>query len=500
MIKDQVKIEDKKKEKIEVLMPKGMKEVLKSLYLLRSYSGFEEPVRNFIIKFLTDSNIPYVNFNGNILGLNHPGAPLFSAHMDMVNTENYKLAPGESIVENAVFTIDDQACIRLYRKDGEDKRNQTSLGADDKNGIWVILMLLSTGHKINFAFCHSEEVGGTGSTQIAADTDCAKFISECQYGVIIDRKNSSDIIGYQNKYCMGLDDRLHAFAKENGFKYSPARGSISDADRFSNYVECVNLSCGYYCPHTSSEYTNLNELYMTYRFCGMMLESFEYHSVSKSRMQEFKGTTSQYSSYTTRYTSTAKKAEDDKKSTVVEDDGDWFYNYNRGTYEWRAKSKDSDEKKNSETKAKITTTDTDMKTTTPVGTTDKSKSTFVPTSEEIVKQISASAEAAVVNALYNYPSPADSMDDEGGMAIPEANCFLVPLYTGEYFEHHDDAEPEVSLDCPECYEEIHLTTKSLDFLKAELDTSYAYNSANFYGYCRECNTIYDIKGLLDFLI
>lgn len=307
-------------------MPLEDRKFLKQLYLIRSYSGYEEPIRNAITAFLETHGIPYINYNGNILGFNHPGAPLFSAHMDMVNTEYYKLAPGETTVkEGYVFTIDDKTNIRLYRD--SEKKHQTSLGADDKNGIWVILMLLKEGYHINFAFCHSEEVGGTGSEQVVSDKELAGFIEKCQYGIIIDRRNADDIIGYDNKYCMCLDDRLEAYAAAKGYKYTCARGSCSDADRFSKLVECVNLSCGYYEPHTSKEYTNLNELWNTFEFCKAMLSSFIYSSASAKRMRSFKACTSPYEEerYTNYYEDTDyKEAFPVKKNQ--ENHGD-YYNY-----------------------------------------------------------------------------------------------------------------------------------------------------------------------------
>lgn len=274
-----------KKEK--VLMPEEDKTLLKELYLKRSYSGNEEVIRQVITSFLDKLKIPYVNFNGNILGFNYPGAPLFSAHMDMVNTERYKLAPNETEVGNDyVFTIDSKTNIRLYRD--RDKKHQTSLGADDKNGVWAILTMLKMKKKINFAFCHSEEVGAIGSKQIVQDEESAKFIESCRYCIVIDRRNAGDIIGYSNKYCMGLDDRLAHFSKEQGFNFVPERGSMSDADQFSQLVECVNLSCGYYEAHTSNEYTNLNELWNTLLFCLQIVDGFNYNSVSPERIRDFK--------------------------------------------------------------------------------------------------------------------------------------------------------------------------------------------------------------------
>lgn len=327
-------------EKEEILMPAKDKVLLKELYLLRSYSGFEEPMRRSVAAYLDALKIPYLNYNGNILGLNYPGAPLFSAHMDMVNTEGYILRSDEFKVTDGVFTIDDKTNIRLYRD--KEKKKQTSLGADDKNGIWVILTLLKYGHKINFAFCHSEETGGTGSTQIVHNSDIAKFISKCQYGIVIDRRNAHDIIGYKNKYCLCLDDALSRFSEEKGFKFKPTSGSISDADRFSTLIECVNLSCGYYEPHTSKEYTNLNELWNTYLFCESILKDFIYTSASTDRIKEFKNITS----YSTKSTVTTYYGKDDDED----------YNYPRSYYHnatWGGRT--LDEKKSSETADKTPT-------------------------------------------------------------------------------------------------------------------------------------------------
>lgn len=302
----------KETERAEVLMDNEGKELLKRMYLIRSYSGYEEPLRNFITEWLTAHSIPYINYNGNILGLNHAGAPLFSAHMDMVNTEYYRLSPGESTVTEGVFTIDNKACIRLYRD--KEKEKQTSLGADDKNGIWVALKLLSDGYPINFAFCHSEECGGTGSEQVVSNPDLGEYISKhCAYGVIIDRRNKGDIIGYSNKYCMALDDKLSTFAISKGFEFTPARGSVSDADRFSKLIECVNLSCGYYEPHTSREYTNLNELWDTYLLCRSLLDDFKYETVSSSRMQDFKSCSRPYKTLAELEAEAKKKKEKEEE-------------------------------------------------------------------------------------------------------------------------------------------------------------------------------------------
>ena len=458
-------ITDKSKTKTEVLMPNEEKELLKSLYVIRSYSGFEEPLRNAIIQFLNNYNIPYTNHNGNLLGLNHPGKPLFSAHMDMINTENYKLKGTESTVEDAVFTLDDNACIRLYRGKNE-KANQTSLGADDKNGIWVILMLLKEGYEINFAFCHSEEIGGAGSTQVVGDRENAEFIEQCRYGIIIDRRNAHDIIGYENNYCMALDDKIHSFAKANGFKFSPARGSISDADRFSKLVECVNLSCGYYEPHTSKEYTNLNELWNTFNFCKKLLDEFNYESVSAERLRTFKKATKPYSSYehTTYYNHSSNES---KESAIYTKNKNGVYTLN--------------EKKNPDTEEK-------KKVTTPSHTTSITQASTISNEDDKIDDQLGKLLARDYLELAM---------ESGAIFVPEMEGFLIPLLTEKDLKKESLSNILEYYTCPKCGKQVVLMQDSVDALFMDY---YNANRDLAIGICTSCHGIQNLRKDLKYLM
>ena len=464
-----VTINTQKKE--EVLMPKDAKELLKALYILRSYSGYEDPMRAFLANFLTEHNIPFVNYNGNILGFNHPGAPLFSAHMDMVNTEGYKLRSNETSVEEGVFTLDDKTNIRLYRD--KEKKNQTSLGADDKNGIWVILMLLLDGKKINFAFCHSEESGGNGSTQVASDKECGEFISKCQYGIIIDRRNKGDIIGYNNSYCLALDDRLEAFSDEMKYGFKKARGSISDADRFSTLIECVNLSCGYYEPHTSREYTNLNELWNTYNFCFDMLDHFQYQSVSAERMQEFKKCNSPYSKYKPTYTSSSYT-------------GNTYYNSSYTSSTWdKYKSYCKKDDSESEKQKKISEEKTSMKTGKAATTTRDTTTTTTIDEEDLANSI---------QAYY-----ADEAIEEGAVYSLELDAYLIPLFNvNDKLPDKLNRQELLYMDkCSKDGIELGLFQYSIDTLYVE---SYNKNVDKAYGFCVKCGRIVDLTKIVKYLM
>lgn len=286
------------KDLIKLNLDKGLTEndylMLLTLYKLRSYSGFEQPVRNFIEGLLNEWKIPYINLNGNLVGLNHDGAPIISAHMDMVNTDRNHLGPKEDSIPNAVFTIDDKTNIRIYRPLDNGDIKQTSLGADDKNGIWIALLLLKRGANINFIFSHGEECGCVGIKQVVSDEKIAQKIERCAYSLVIDRRNKNDIIGYENEYCMALDDRLEYFAKQLGYEYKCARGLCSDANHISSLNEVVNLSCGYYEAHSPTEYTNLSELVYCFNFVCLVIQNFTFSSVSGERMRKFKKVSKPY--------------------------------------------------------------------------------------------------------------------------------------------------------------------------------------------------------------
>lgn len=454
-----------------VLMPDGAKQLLKELYLLRSYSGFEEPIRQGISNFLKKNNIPFVNLNGNILGFNYPGAPLFSAHMDMVNTENYKLKCDEySLSSDHVFTLDKKACIRLYRD--KEKKHQTSLGADDKNGIWTILALLSTGRKINFAFCHSEETGGTGSRQIIDDKECAEFIKSCPYGIIIDRRNAGDIIGYENKYCLALDDRLEQFAKDLDYPFKCTSGSVSDADRFSTLIECVNLSCGYYCPHTSNEYTNLNELWTTFCFCCDIVDHFKYTPLSHSRIKAMKGSSYSSNSYCGRSTN--------------------HYGYHTGNYSGVSSGATSSTIINGKSTVK-----TDEKKISETNR-EKEKTTMRSwrgTTKRCMDGTPGNTSTNCMDAMDELSYICDMAVENDGYLEASLGAYIIPLYSLSTIPKNISIRDELCwLRCRGCQEHKILSKTSIDStFDCSKDGIYQIDwEAKIFGICTRCKTLVDI--------
>lgn len=213
------------------------------LYSFESVHSSEDEtnIADWICKWLDHHKIKYKRLDNNIYNLSYPDTPILSAHLDQVGTngKGYKY----------ILTKDNY--IKAYNKDYE----RTSLGADDKNGVWLILKLLEEGHTFNFIISEGEEVGRIGINKI----NLSGINYKTQYCIVLDRRGDSEILnkGSAGKYCSTLAQDLCNFLGE---RYEVASGLVSDTDTICKYCECVNMSVGYYFPHTQEEYTDFEVL------------------------------------------------------------------------------------------------------------------------------------------------------------------------------------------------------------------------------------------------
>jgi len=206
-----------------------------------TFSRREYHMQNYIKKALKRMEIPFEeDDSGNIFRF-IPDTPMLSAHMDTVGEAN----------DIAVLNL-------MYYSDGI-IQGLGNLGADDKVGVFIILKLLEEYDNLSFAFTVEEETGNVGASALA--NSYGDEISKCLYGIIIDRRGDSDIIGSKNDYCV-REFEEDILSVVNGYKVT--MGSISDADVFNDYISCINISCGYYKPHTADEYVIWRDVLKTY--------------------------------------------------------------------------------------------------------------------------------------------------------------------------------------------------------------------------------------------
>lgn len=153
-------------------------------------------------------------------------------------------------------TVHKQApSIICYSKDGKYMMSPQGIGGDDRCGVYIILTLLEKlPFKPYVVFTMGEEIGGIGASAFI-DYMCLHDIPNLKYIVEYDRKGDKDCVFYS---CDNPD--FTEFVEQFGFK--EAYGTFSDisiiAPEFG--VAAVNLSSGYYNPHTEHEYVSFDDM------------------------------------------------------------------------------------------------------------------------------------------------------------------------------------------------------------------------------------------------
>jgi len=223
--------------------------LLKKLYSIHSHSGSEKHITSFISKWITN-NVPgaIVELDartGNLYIVKGQAEtyPCIVAHLDQVQ----KLHPNDFV---AIETND---IIFGY---SAQKRSLCGLGADDKNGIWIALMCLQKFDTLKIAFFVQEEIGCKGSSNALME-----FFDNCRFVIEPDRRGNSDLItDISGSICS--DEFIDAIQPVK-YGYKPTSGMMTDVEQLKENgleISCINLSCGYYDPHTDHEFTVKKDL------------------------------------------------------------------------------------------------------------------------------------------------------------------------------------------------------------------------------------------------
>lgn len=187
----------------------------------------------------------YMDNFGNIVVTNtkNKDIPAFCCHLDTV----HKKAPEIEEINGVLIAF-----------------NGTGVGGDDKCGIIACLELLKKV-ECKCIFFREEEKGCLGSRYF--DT---KTLEDNLFLIEIDRKGNKDLI-----FKSGFDVLCsNAFANEvkavfTG--YREAQGIMTDLNMLGKAeLNMMNVSAGYYNPHTSKEYVILKDLKRTI----LLLETF----------------------------------------------------------------------------------------------------------------------------------------------------------------------------------------------------------------------------------
>ncbi|MBQ9576649.1 MAG: hypothetical protein IJV11_07190 [Muribaculaceae bacterium] len=237
--------------------------LLKKLYSIHSKSGKEQKMIKFLLWWIK-TNVPGARVEldhniGNIYvtkGVSDT-YPCIVSHIDQV----------QSIHSRDFQAIETKDIIFGYSP--KNKRLE-GLGADDKNGVWVCLKCLMKYENIKVAFFVGEEVGCIGSSK--ADMD---FFKDVRFVIQCDRRGSNDLIASICSSEIASKEFIEATGHEQ-FGYHLEEGMMTDVLTLKENglaVSCVNLSCGYYDPHSDHEFTIKKDLLNCLSFVEHIIEN-----------------------------------------------------------------------------------------------------------------------------------------------------------------------------------------------------------------------------------
>lgn len=161
--------------------------------------------------------------------------PAFCCHLDTVHS-----------AKPDIHVVKDDVLISI---------NDAGVGGDDKCGIVACLEMLESDVPCKAIFFREEETGCKGSR--AYDV---KSLQNDLFLIEIDRKGDKDLIF--NSGGIQLCDKQFEKEVKAAFPHGKkAQGLLTDVNVLGDaQINMMNLSAGYYIPHTMNEYVVLSEL------------------------------------------------------------------------------------------------------------------------------------------------------------------------------------------------------------------------------------------------
>lgn len=162
----------------------------------------------------------------------------------------------------------------FYTRDLNFCMSPNGIGGDDRCGVYMILKLLEK-YRPHVLFCEDEESGGIGASLFSKSS----INPDVNFIIELDRQGRNDAVFYD---CDNEDFVEHI----TSFDFKEDYGTFSDISFIAPALKiaAVNLSCGYYHQHTTSEYINIPEMEHNIKEVGKILTtpSQKYEYVEKA--------------------------------------------------------------------------------------------------------------------------------------------------------------------------------------------------------------------------
>ena len=215
---------------------------------------------------LTNKTYPYGTEDG--LVENMIACGLFPSDLEKDKNGNYfyKIGDSRTVFASHLDTVCREQTSVTHTFDGDliKTDGKTTLGADDKAGVTILLHLMRNKIPGLYYFFIGEEVGCIGSGLAAKSGD---FNGKYDRIISFDRKDLGSVITYQSSSRCCSDTFADALALQlnksgYGLSYKKDDGGVyTDSAEFVDIIpECTNLSVGYYKEHTVNESQNIKHL------------------------------------------------------------------------------------------------------------------------------------------------------------------------------------------------------------------------------------------------
>lgn len=234
--------------------------LLKKLYSIHSLSGKEDKMVAFLVFYL--KSLPGVKLGkdsyGNLYAWKGESEtyPCIVAHLDQVQRNHPR----------DFRAIETRDIIFGY---SAKEHSICGLGADDKNGIIICLEAIKKYDCMKVVFFKEEETGCHGSSRAEM-----KFFEDCRYVIQCDRRGNSDLI--TNIGCSDLcSEKFIQNIDPEKWGYKEESGMMTDVEALKERglsVSAINMSCGYYNPHTDEEITVKRDLEKCWKFVQHIIE------------------------------------------------------------------------------------------------------------------------------------------------------------------------------------------------------------------------------------
>lgn len=228
-----------------------------------------------------------------------------------INQDGFLYAKGDVpvLLVAHMDTVHKQQCKEVSNINGKLSSPQ-GIGGDDRCGIFIIMNIVEELH-CSVLLCEDEEIGCIGAHKFAK-TDYIKNL-DVNYMIEFDRKGNNDAVFY---HC-GNEDFIDFVEDATNFKF--ANGSVSDISVLmpEANLSAVNLSCGYYNAHTTSEYVMYDEMMDTIEAAKSLIkEKCDKPFVYMRKTYSYSGSYANFNNYHTRSYPTM---DDDYYSNLFDD-------------------------------------------------------------------------------------------------------------------------------------------------------------------------------------